>query len=129
MTKQQRFEALQARWRKAKEKARNLAFDLRYHYGDFYFVSAPRAKREKKERASAAEEKASDAIFLWLDQNSPRSWRTGVPADWVCDSLTYADAITSDRLSVTPPVAYGCYPSDSVRFAQPVAPNETAPSW
>lgn len=129
MTKQQRFEALQARWRKAREKASELRYKLESAYGWMYFVHAPKGKRDRLDLARAAEDKAQDAIFTWLDQNSPRDWRRGVPCNWVCDSLTYADAITSGQLSVTPPVAYGGDITDSLRFARPVAPQETAPMW
>lgn len=121
MTPQERFESLQARWRAAQEKAHSLRFDLRYHYGEHYYVYAPKGKRDKADRASRAEEKAADAIFAWLDANSPRDWRRGVPSAWVCGELTYADAMTTDQLSVVPPVAYGCTSADSIRFARAIA--------
>lgn len=119
MTKQERFESLQARWRKAQEAVSELSYNLRSRYGNTW--SAPAALRNKYERAQKREHAASDAIFTWLDNNSPRQWRIGVPAHWVCDSLTYADAITADALSVIPPPCYGSYPGDSQRFAQPVS--------
>jgi hypothetical protein len=119
MTKQVRWEYMQERWRKAIEAARTLQFDLKYHYGETY--SAPRAKREKLDRLWAREASASDAIFAWLDANSPRQWRTGVPAYWICGDLSFADALTSGHLSVIPPVCYGSFPSDSIRFAAAVS--------
>ena len=127
-TKQERFEQLQARWRAAKEKADEFGYQLRYKYGEPAYLNAPRVPREKYDRLRNAEDRASDAIFKWLDAHSPRSWRTGVPSNWVCESLTYADAMTRDRLSVVPPCAYGSYPEDMVRFSSPVV-SEVAPSW
>jgi hypothetical protein len=73
------------------------------------------------ERVSKRAEDAMEAVFVWLDANSPRSWRTGCPAYWICDSLTEADALTRGHLSVVPPCGYGSYPSDLVRFSMPLA--------
>lgn len=129
MTAQERFEALQARWRAAHDKQHDLRFKLRYAYGDTYYIHAPKAKRDRADRASKAADFVQDAIFAWLDANSPRSWRTGVPCYWVCESLTYADAITTGQLSVTPPVAYGGLPSDSIRFAAALPTKEPAFAW
>lgn len=126
---QARFEALQAKWRSAQTKAHDLRFELQYHYGDMYRVRAPKAKMAKADKASAAEERAQDAIFTYLEANSPRSWRSGVPCYWVCDKLTYADAITAGQMSVIPPVSYGGMPSDSIRFAGPVQAKEPVCSW
>lgn len=121
MTKQERFDTMQARWRKAQEAERWFSHALTYKYGNWW--QAPSAKRDRMESLRRRTEAAADAIFAWLDSNSPRQWRAGVPAHWVCDSLTYADAITAGRMSVTPPPSYGSYPSDALRFAQPIEPR------
>jgi hypothetical protein len=109
---------LQAAWRKAHEAERELARTLQYKYTNTW--SAPRAQQEKYERVSKRSDAAMEAVFAWLDTFSPRSWRSGVPANWVCVHLTEADALTAGQLSVVPPPGYGSYPSDSVRFARPV---------
>lgn len=119
MDPQAKFEALQARWRKADHRERELAYQLRQRHGA-YLIGCPHGQREKLARASDAEARAAEAIFSWLDACSPRSWRRGCPSSWVCDHLTYADAVTAGPLSVIPPPAYGCYPDDMLRFARPV---------
>ena len=126
MTAQDRFEALQARWRKAQEATREFSWQLEYKYGETWL--APRGKRDRLDRLRKREGEARDDIFAWLDDNSPRSWRSGVPCQWVCNSLTYADAITSGHLSEIPAVTYGCMPGDSARFAAPVA-QRMAMGW
>lgn len=110
---------LQAKWRKAHEAERKMARELEYQYGKTWL--APRGKQARYEAIAKRESAASGAIFAWLDANSPRDWRRGVPAHWVCGELTEADALTAGTLSVLPPVAYGRMPSDSVRFAMAVA--------
>lgn len=110
---------LQEKWRKAHEKERDLARKLEYTYGKTWM--APQGKRAKYDAVNKRLDAAMEAIFAWLDANSPRNWRTGVPAFWVCEHLTEADALTADRLSVVPPVAYGSLPGDSIRFAQAVS--------
>lgn len=119
MTPQQFFERLQARWRAAHEKETRLRHQLDYKYGKWWM--APRGKQQQFERAQAAEGAASDAIFAWLDIHSPRDWRHSAPCLWVCDKLTYEDAVTEGPLAVVPPCSYGRYPSDMIRFAQAVA--------
>jgi hypothetical protein len=120
MTQQEHFEAMRARWRKASEKARELRWNIEGKYGTWY-IYAPAGQRAKIERANAAEEKAQEAIFAWLDAHSPRDWRHGVPCHWVCDQLTYEDAMTRERLSVQTPCSYGSMPSDALRFAAAVS--------
>jgi hypothetical protein len=60
--------------------------------------------------------KLEDAAFLrsvafteHLESFSPRDWSYGVPAYWVRESLTFADAArpANEQLSVVPPMAYG----------------------
>lgn len=70
------------------------------HYG--------KGDRTKLERADAAYDKACSRLFELLEA-SPRDWRSGVPATWVAETLSYEDAVrpVSDPLSVTPPCSYG----------------------
>lgn len=109
---------LQAKWRKLAEALRDELYKLDRAYGKSWM--APESKRRKLEALRARESAASDAIFSWLDAHSPRAWRSGVPANWICDELTEADALTRGALSVVPPVAYGCNPSHVRQFAQPL---------
>lgn len=125
MTKQEQFERLQAAWRKAHAREQEIKASLTARYGTWY-VYAPLVKREKADRLADRANKASDAIFTWLDNNSPRQWRSGVPYHWVCDSLTYADAVTHGPLSVVPPVSYGGNHSLAVRFARALPTCQTS---
>lgn len=129
MSAQAKFEALQAKWRAAYQKVQDMRRAMERKYGDWWRTEATKGECDKWERAMASEGKASDAIFDWLEVNSPRSFRYGCPAHWVCDELTYADAITRERLSVTPPCCYGGTPADAIRFAQPIPEKELMPSW
>jgi hypothetical protein len=119
---------LQAKWRALHDKTRELTHGLERKYGSPWYIYVPRSQRERIEAAQRREDKAREAIFAWLEQHSPRSWSSGVPCYWVCDSLTEADALTSGQLTVTPPPGYGSYPSDMIRFAWPVKPQEVF-SW
>lgn len=113
------FERLQCKWRKVSDAVGEMAYQLKRQYGETYH--APRGKQAKLESLRSRESAACEAIFAWLDANSPRDWRHGAPCYWVCDKLTIADALTSGQLSVVPPLCYGYLPSDMVRFAMPVA--------
>lgn len=126
--KQEKFEALQAKWRAAHKKELDLSFAANHKYGTWY-IHAPRGVRERIERARAAESKAMDAVFAWLDAHSPRAWRTGTPAYWICDKLTYADAMTEGQLSVVPPPPYGYTTHEMERFARPIEQKEPTPTW
>lgn len=118
MTHREQFEALQAKWRAAETAASDFKFELRYKHGDWW--KAPRVKQERAARLQAKADAAMNAVYAWLDANSPRSWHTGVPVVFVRDTLTYEDAMTSGTLSVIPPPVYGSYQSDAVRFASAV---------
>lgn len=106
---------LQAKWQAAHNRERTLAWSLQHKYGNTW--SAPHAQRERYDVVSKRSDAAMEAVFAWLDTYSPRSWRSGVPAHWVCVHLTEADALTVGQLAVVPPPGYGSFPNDSVRFA------------
>ena len=53
-------------------------------------------------------------------------YRDQGPRSWVCDNLTLADALTAGQLSVIPPLCFGYFQSDMVRFAMPVAHERVA---
>ena len=112
---------LQAKWRALNDRVRQMTCQLSYKYGSPWYVHAPWGQREKVDAMNKREDAAMEAVFAWLDDNSPRSWRVEVPAYWVCSELTLADALTTGQLSVVPPPGYGSFPCDSVRFALPLA--------
>lgn len=107
---------LQDKWRKLNTALRAEIGYLDRAYGRAAY--APESKRRKLEALRARESAASDAIFAWLDAHSPRSWRSGVAAYWVCDQLTEADALTRGALSVVPSAGYGSNPSQVLHFAR-----------
>jgi hypothetical protein len=78
-------------------------------------------QRSRCDAAIKRTDAAMEAVFVWLDSHSPRGWRSGPPAHWVCDELTLADALTAGQLAVIPPCSYGQMPCDAIRFAWPVA--------
>lgn len=66
-----------------------------------------RGEKLKRELIKVASDRAIDRMCDLLDVIGCRDWRTGVPAHWLVESLTYADAVTTGALSVVPPLAYG----------------------
>lgn len=116
------FEGIRARYLKVAERReawRHKMFD-KYRTWTFYSHQLLASERKTQEAIDVAESKLSDAMFALLDRVSRRHWRSGVPQAWIMEHLTWEDAITEGRLSVTPPCAWGTMPSDAVRFAQPV---------
>lgn len=110
---------LQARFADKHEKARSYAHELSYKYGQTW--QAPSGMRTRLDKLRAAEDKAMEAVFAWLDAHSPRNWRVGVPAHWVCEHLTETDALTAGQLVTVPPAGYGTTYDQAIRFAAPVA--------
>lgn len=83
---------------------------LRVKYGaemSLHWLSA--AERGRVNVAIERYDKACDAFWALLMPSAPRAWFHGVPSAWVCEELTYADAVRplSEQLSVVPPCAYG----------------------
>lgn len=114
----ERFTHLQTKAQQAVEALRAYAIDLRVKYGDGYYRGwCSRAEQRKYDQLTAAESKASDRFFAYLDTIATRQFRSGVPAHWIVEELTYDDATTRAAMSTVPPAAYGYAPSDSLRFA------------
>lgn len=113
------FDRLQSAWRVARTACEAFRLGLARKWGESWRANT--REREKLDKLREKEGKAQDAFFAWLDRYSPRSWRSGVPCYWVCEELTYADAITAGAMSVVPPPSYGSVHGDSLRFAAPVA--------
>jgi hypothetical protein len=122
----EQFEAIRARYLKVEARREKWRYDMFQKYRTFtlYDHMLLASERKAREAISAADDKASDAMYALLDEVSPRQWRSGVPQSWVMSSLTWEDATTAGRMSVTPPCAWGSSPSDAVRFAAPVRAAE-----
>lgn len=79
-----------------------------FHY-DAWIHQMTTAEDRKHDSLQKKRDKADDKLFALLDKISPRNWRSGAPAHWVATKLPYEDAVRplDERLSVTPPIAYG----------------------
>jgi hypothetical protein len=115
-----RFETAQARYRAAYDARETFRLEvLARKYG----TRTPseswllKGERDKLERYQSAMDRASDALFSVLDTVAPRHWRSTVPHHWIMTELVWADAVTEDELSVTPPPAYGASTRDVACFA------------
>lgn len=105
-----KFDALRKRYLKAADALANLEIALSAKYGlssrpDWYTG----AERKKLTALRERIDKATDAFTGHLGRISPRDWSYGVPVRWICETLSYEDAVrpTSEPLSVRPPLAYG----------------------
>lgn len=113
-----RFTTLQAAWQAAERKEQDMRSTLASQYQSACY--APRGKRNQLDRLSAASSRKCDAFYAFLDTLSPRDWHSGIPCAWVREHLTYDDAVTTGRLSVTPPPAYAYDVTYCERFAASV---------
>jgi hypothetical protein len=130
MTLQQRFEHLQARAKATADQCRDYAIDLRVKYGDAYYRGWIGGKEKRRlDQLQRADTRETDRFVAFLVTIQGRDFRRGVPQHWLLDNLTYADAITTGKLSQTPPPAYGYSIGDSQRFAAAIIPQETAANW
>ena len=118
MGKQKRFHHLQTRWQESDECWREFADALKRQYGEVWY--APRGKQDRERRLSDAEGRACERFIAFLETLSARHWRQGFPCGWLMESLTWEDATTHDRMSVTPPPAYSYTVRDAEGFAGPV---------
>lgn len=108
MIKQSKFDDLRARILAKREKRDDLRRKIALRYGKFRIDWASKSEQRLWQRLCAAVDKDEEKMFDLLD-DSPRNWRSGVPASWALTKLTYADAIkpTTEPLSVVPPCSYG----------------------
>lgn len=123
-TTEERFHHLQTRWQEASEKWHSYNYEIKRQYGDArgYCWNVPAGKRARQERLESAESKACARFIDFLKVLNPdRSWSTGFPIGYLQDSLSYADATTRERMSITPPPAYGYTPRDAEAFAGPLS--------
>lgn len=100
-----RWETYQQRWRAAAEAENALRFELARKHGSVSW--ARKGDRARLDLLYKREERAGRQIMAFLDTRSLRNWRRGCPYWWICSELTYDDAVSTGRLSVLPPLAYG----------------------
>ncbi len=105
-----KFNKLRAKYTTAKSALDTYEAQLRGTRGDARGTLWPTpAEKRKQDKLRERMVKAQDAFFEHMQSISPRDWRYGVPAYWLYESLTFADAVrpTNEPLSVVPPMAYG----------------------
>lgn len=118
------FEQLQREARESRDSWQAYAreLDRRYQSRDY----APAAKRRKLEVLWRAESRTWRKFYTYLEAIAPRDFGRGFPCPWLLDGLTFADAVTRDRLSVVPPLAFQWTQADQLRIIGPVSPEGEA---
>lgn len=104
------FNKLHAAYMAAKAKLDEHETKLRGSCGDERGTLWPTpTEQRKRNQLREKTTKAQDAFFEYLQSVSPRDWSRGVPAYWLYESLTFADAArpVNEQLSVVPPMAHG----------------------
>lgn len=106
-----RFEGFRARYLAAVVRLDEASAPMRarcgYHQDWRQWIT--RAEGRRLEALHGRVDAAADRLLKHIETFSPRDWRSGTPAHWVYEKLTYEDAARprSERLSVVPPLAYG----------------------
>ena len=104
------FDKLRARYLDRYGKWSEFHTAMRAKYGGDYreswFTTTETRKDMKLREAMNAAQKA---FIDYITEISPRYWKSGVPVHWLCEKLTYEDAVrpVDQALSVVPPLAYG----------------------
>ena len=96
---------LQAEYRAALNTQDSFNARLESRYGSVVYANTTESKHRETLREKT--HKAANRCFAWLEQYSPRVWRSGVPYHWICTELTFDDATTTGPLATIPPFAYG----------------------
>lgn len=105
-----RFDALRAAYLAKKANLDDYENGIRRKYGGAWNRSWLRNTEEKRlAQKTEATDKARRKFFDFVMSISPRDWNYGVPYHWICEELTYEDAVRplDEKLSVVPPLAYG----------------------
>lgn len=105
-----KFDRLRARHLEKQKALYSFQSKLQQRLGPGWNSSWLKASDEDKlHRLREAADKTGRTFFDYLQSISPRDWSYGVPAYWVHETLTFADAMrpTNEPLSVVPPMAYG----------------------
>lgn len=105
-----KFDKLRTAYMAAKAELDAFASQLASKYGDGYSSAWLKSSESTKlDRLRETADKYGDAFTDYVASFSPRYWSYGVPAYWVRETLTFADAArpVNEQLSVVPPMAYG----------------------
>jgi hypothetical protein len=107
-----RWDKLRAQFLAAHEAARAQEIEMRVRYGDANWRHwASKSDRNKLDKLRERERKIGDKIMALLLRVSPRgdAWRTGAPAYWIYEKLSWEDATrpVNEPLSVVVPAPYG----------------------
>jgi hypothetical protein len=111
MNARERWDALHARKDSAADAFGSLERTLgsRYGWAPGWDSWISNTERKALDRKRSAIRRVDAQIFKMLDKISPRDWHSRVPAHWVCENLTWEDAVRplTEPLSVVPPCSYG----------------------
>lgn len=105
-----KWNALQAEYRAAYAAFQDHEVALAVKYGDRRNIRwASRGEQKKLEQLRARADRIADRMYKMLERSATRDWRHGVPAHWIAEKLTWADAVKppGESLSVEPPRAFG----------------------
>mgnify|MGYP000948461977 CR=1 FL=1 len=83
---------------------------IRRKYGPGWNMTwLSRAEETKLESLRKRSYESGKKFFDFVQSISPRDWSYDVPASWVREDLTFADAVrpVNESLSVVPPLSYG----------------------
>ena len=105
----QKWEKLQAEFRKRSGEIEECDRELALKYGRGHLMWASRGERAQIEKEKRQRDRVQEKIYAMAETLSPRNWLSGVLAFWVASSLTFDDLIRplGEPLSVVPPLAYG----------------------
>lgn len=129
MTRQstaEQWQRSQEAYRRAQEALEGVERNLRLQYGDIFWARA--GDRKRLDALRARRDRIANQMIGFLIKYSPRGegWRYGVPLHWICAELTFEDALTSEALSVVPPLAYGQTVERRAAFCAPITREVTA---
>jgi hypothetical protein len=118
---ERRFTSLQRRYIGLRMREDRVREELSRKYGpDYQMGWLTLTEQRKLESIRGQKNKLMDQQMTLLDRISPRGWRSGVPAWWVMEKLSFADATTRGQMSVVPPASYGSSEAASRAFAGPL---------
>jgi len=102
-----KFEKLRAQYLKQENDFTTLEREVAIRRGRVEYASE--SERKKLDSLRDRKWKTGSKFYPILEEVSPRRWESGVPAWWIHRELSWEDAIRplNERLSVTPPLAYG----------------------
>jgi hypothetical protein len=123
------WEKLQAQYNATENVLDELRADVSFKYGPGGEHWASTGETNKLRKLRDRMSRIGDRMFAILERVSPRSWGQGAPAWWIYSKLSFDDVIRpkGERLSVTPPGAYG--QTEAEREAFVARGNPTDPRY